>query len=231
MKFNFFSKESPGPEKQEVVGAVRSFKTNRSLEEYERDLQLKESDLDNKRVLDLGSGPRARFAKEVEEKYPGTKVVSLDYSFEEPPPEDPRYLLKGDENFSDRNVDKVVGFATTLPFADSSFDTIVSSGAIPFYLLQPEQIEKVFKEIIRVLKVGGKGYFHPVKYTKHIEESRPGEFVRREQYGYEETKKMLENIFKKFKKGIKFEFSPPITSMDGERVKKEGTLTIIKISP
>lgn len=45
-----------------------------------------------------------------------------------------------------------MGLFTKLPFKDESFDTVVSSAAMPLYLNNKEQIREAFKEVIRILK-------------------------------------------------------------------------------
>jgi ubiquinone/menaquinone biosynthesis C-methylase UbiE len=137
-------------------------------------------------------------------------MVSLDYSFSEPMKKDPRNRLQDEKRRKgEKDPNRVIGFATSLPFADESFDTIVASVSIPFYLLHDEEIEKAFSEIARVLRPQGKGYFHPINHIKEIKEYHPdGHYggTPHEKYTSEEVQPVLEAILDKLKDKITYEF-------------------------
>lgn len=203
----------------EKESAKRSLKTERGLLHYKNFLQLSDSDIEGKKILDLGSGPTHKFANEAEKNYKNTKVISFDYSFDNSNLEDsddairfPSAELKRVSS-SDNNVDKlrIEGMFTELPFKDESFDLVVSSAAMPLYLTKPDQIYMAFKEVIRVLKEGGKARLGPITYSdivdsdfsKNIDETH-------RKHTREESEQLFGKILDKFKKEIQFDILAPI---------------------
>jgi len=157
MSEKFSNKE----ETTETQSAELALASERGLSEYTKELRLPVDALIDKKILDLGSGPTVKFAQEVQKNFPGTKVVSLDYSFEERERSDFSYFPTEETRKGAEKVEKISGLFTALPFKNETFDTVVSSAAMPLYLTSLEQIEKAFEEVIRVLKKGGKAYIGP----------------------------------------------------------------------
>lgn len=56
----------------------------------------------------------------------------------------------------------VAGIAQELPFADNTFETVISSAVFPVYIEDQEERLQVLNEIERVLKPGGKAYLAPL---------------------------------------------------------------------
>jgi SAM-dependent methyltransferase len=59
------------------------------------------------------------------------------------------------------DLDYVVSDGTKMPFADSSFDLIVSRSSMPFVLGSKQEVISFMKEINRILKDGGEFRFGP----------------------------------------------------------------------
>ncbi len=179
----------------EPESAKLSLKTNRSLSEYKSLLRITDEDLRGKTILDLGSGQQQKFAIEVKEKIPGAKVFSLDADL---------------ADSQDKKSAGVVGLFSKLPFADQSFDIIVSVAAMPLYLHNQLEIEEAFREVVRVLRKGGKAILEPVAYTELMSRDKSkGIAETHRQYSYAETKKILEQVLKNIQ-GISFEFLPEV---------------------
>ena len=201
----------PEGQYSETESAELSLKGSRNLEGYKFYLRIKEKDLANKEILDLGSGPYGRFAEEVEKKISGAKVTSFDYSFEKPAVNkelgervlfDPLVTENSGET---KQLKRVRGLFTKLPFAPGSFDVVVSSAAMPLYLNNSEQIKDAFQEVIRILKEGGRAYIGPVAYGNMAAEGNEA----KQQHSYEDSSKLFREILDNFSGKIKFEFLPP----------------------
>jgi ubiquinone/menaquinone biosynthesis C-methylase UbiE len=197
----------------EKEAAELSLTTERGLDDYKDKLRLKDEDLSGKKILDLGSGPTSKFAQDVKKRFPETEVVSLDYSFKGARRTyfEPSLTKEASEGVA--GLDRAKGLFTALPFADNSFDVIVSSAAMPLYLNNPKQIEQSFKEVVRVLRKGGKAHIGPVAYTDVISKDPKKEIrethIKRE---YQESKNLFTKILDKFKEQIEFEFLPEETT-------------------
>src|ERR671910_993955 len=99
------------------------------------------------RVLDLGSGAGTDSLVAAQMVAPGGHVTGIDMT--------PEMLAKARaaaEEMGAGNVDFVEGEAERLPFADGSFDVVISNGVID---LIPDK-DAVFGELLRVLKPGGR---------------------------------------------------------------------------
>lgn len=129
-------------------------------------------------VLDLGAGYSGELPEHAARR--GIKVYSLSESFSD---EHYRKLLK--KHLSSKLNKKfpfTAGLAQELPFKSNSFDSVLSCWAIPMYLeTNKEEHEAAFKEIVRVLKPGGKAYLGPLgadefEYRKEIVEKLKQEF-------------------------------------------------------
>ena len=122
--------------------------SDETVARYFSDLGLEWKNLEGKKILEIGAG-LATFAKEAQRR--GIEVVSLEkepelWTSEGPPPQDVQYV-KGD--------------AEKLPFADESFDMIISIAAPPIISKTKEEIRAVIGEARRVLKSGGEFRFGP----------------------------------------------------------------------
>jgi hypothetical protein len=68
----------------EAENAMRSSLTShRGLRQYRNLLRLTDEDLREKTILDIGSGIRMKFAREMKCAFPDSRVISLDYAFAE----------------------------------------------------------------------------------------------------------------------------------------------------
>ena len=207
----------------EQESAEASLKTEGGLNYYESHLQITDEDLRNKEILDLGSGPTTLFAKEAEERIPGAKITSLDFSFDKSRLEehgndfnDPRsgWKLERSEAEGKTGGDrKVSGLFTNLPFRDESFDLVVSSGAMPLYLTNPEQIKEAFREVARVLRQGGKAHLGPVTFTDVVDKDFTKSVKEtHRKHPSEESKKVFMEALKEIKDQTSFKFLPEIKS-------------------
>jgi ubiquinone/menaquinone biosynthesis C-methylase UbiE len=113
--------------------------------EYCQDLELSPEDFD-KKILDIGAGG-AKFAKWAKEHNVSSEIYSLE----------PYEELK-------EKTKAVRGLAEQLPFADDSFDLVVSNAAIPNIFLEQDKnkVRESFLEALRVVKPGGEVRFAKV---------------------------------------------------------------------
>lgn len=114
----------------------------RTFRAYLRDLNLKEKDLLNKKILDVGAGD-CNFAKYAKDNNINSDIYSLD--------PDEKVL---------KNEKGIVGSAEHIPFPDEEFELVVSLAAVPRYLSGApsnikEQTHQCFSELYRVCKQGG----------------------------------------------------------------------------
>ena len=100
---------------------------------------------------------------------------------------------------------------------------------MPLYLTTPEQITQAFKEVVRVLKKGGRAYIGPVTYTDIID-TDPKKIIQEThmKHPYEESKALFENILEKFKDKIDFEVLPPETTQRLNRLFAEMETRVVK---
>ena len=98
-------------------------------------------------VLDLGAGT-GTLAIRLKQRCPEATVTGLDA--------DPDVLARARRKASDAQceIDFVEGFSTELPFANESFDVILSS--LFFHHLMPADKRRTLAEVRRVLKPGGR---------------------------------------------------------------------------
>ena len=208
--------ESFGPQGEkmnvtETESAKISLTDKGGLKYYEAKLRLTQEDLAGKNILDLGSGQESRFAQDVREQFPGTNVISLDYSFDRLPRQEfglePIRAEEAESREKTKDLTRVRGLFTKLPFADNSFDTVVSSGAMPLYLTNLEQIEEAFSEVIRVLKQGGKAHIGPISYTD-VFSTDPDKMVTDShlKHSEKESQESFTEILKKYNNEASFEF-------------------------
>lgn len=131
--------------------------TDYSFNEYLQSLGISEDDLRGI-VLDIGSGKNEQFSKTAAAR--GIRVVSLNprlvIDVQRERVKSPLWGIEWQRR-------SVAALAQKLPFRDESFDTIVSHYSIPLWILGEENIVTALREVVRVLKRGGKAYLGPPK--------------------------------------------------------------------
>jgi ubiquinone/menaquinone biosynthesis C-methylase UbiE len=104
----------------------------------------------NDRILDLGRGKKGSFfARKIKEKFPLVEIIGLEYSYKE--------NLLGNDDAKSTTSSLVAGNAIELPFANSSFDMVISGEVTqdnPFFS-DDLNIEKLREEANRVLNHKG----------------------------------------------------------------------------
>lgn len=122
-------------------------KGGRDLATYERLFQFDHSELAGKNVLDLGAGPQAKFAKELDESdNPPNIVVSFSPDFVNTD------HAKEVQEAYDKNI--VTGVGQALPFKDGSFDYIYALFVFN-HLNSNDAWNLIVQEAARVLAPGG----------------------------------------------------------------------------
>lgn len=163
--------------------------TDRELFEYQGFLELNPEQLAGKAILDLGSGHLQRFARQLEQRYPNTRVTCLDASLAQ------RHE-QVQKKQKEQKLELTAGLFTHLPFRDGSFDTIVSLYGTPMYLDNFEAAKRSVEEIIRVLKRGGEARLFPFDILlKTGPELR--QVIERGKINFkpiDQNKKLLENL-------------------------------------
>lgn len=130
------------PENKKALS--ESSKDDATFQKYVEDLKLAPEDFE-KKILDIGAGS-ARFSKWAREHGVSSQIYSLDRSHKS---------IKGENS--------IVGKAESLPFANNSFDLVISNAAIPHIFAigasEPRKLEddvlSSLNEAVRVLKPGG----------------------------------------------------------------------------
>jgi len=161
-------------EAKRAAGADRI--TDRELSEYLSILNLDLELLLKERILDIGAG-EALFASELSREASQRKVAgggavyALDLGLgdflreaDEHQLRDPFAAAKRkriQERLSELANIAVVGDWHTLPFADRSFDRVVSVFAFPFWVESWRSFRSGLAEILRVLKKGGIANLYP----------------------------------------------------------------------
>jgi len=130
--------------------------SERGIEDYKDLLQIPITrEFLGDKVLDLGSGVTGRFAKEAAEQ--GIEIYSLTPAFNKP---GIRKFLKSAECLP------TAGLVQDLPYKSNVFDSVLSVWAVPTHIPEDKKnyIES-FKEIVRVLKPGGRAFLAPILST------------------------------------------------------------------
>ena len=105
-------------------------------------------ELKGKRILDIGAGS-AEFGATARTR--GIEVISLD-----------RKVLDDEGVAPYQKEGYVQGSGDRLPFADGSFDIVVSHASVPLHADDREHVRRFIEEIRRILKKGGECRFGPV---------------------------------------------------------------------
>ena len=127
---------------------------DKGLEAYATGLKIKSfKDFEGKRVLDLGAGAHLQFARGLERAGIKADVVSFSPAFADG---------KWSQNIHNRHdADPIVaGMGEELPFADNSFERIVSLD-VPEHLGTYERYLSYLEEIVRVLAPNGLAFIGP----------------------------------------------------------------------
>lgn len=125
----------------------------RGLEEYEKKMMFSRNELEGKRVLDLGAGPKAKFAQELADSGVSAEVISLSPHFA-----GKEFAQVAQENAEGSTL--IAGKGEELPFREESFDVVLC-----FHVdehIGRESFFKIFIEMSRVLKPGGFAKYGPV---------------------------------------------------------------------
>ncbi len=143
--------EAPQTWVGDTTSAMRK-RGGRDLEDYKEFLGFSEQELENKSVLDLGSGSREKLTTDLKKAGIVANVISInpDYTLQKY-----RTIINNQKDWQHKSV---AGLAQNLPFADGSFDFILGVESITMYadpLHEPKIAKAWAKEIIRVLKPGG----------------------------------------------------------------------------
>ena len=132
--------------------AINRNVSERGIEDYKDIFQMPITrEFLGEKDLDLGSGVTGGFAKEAAEQ--GIEIYSLTPAFNKP---GIRKFLKN----------AAAGLVQYLPYKSNVFDSVLSVWAVPAHLPSDKKdyIES-FKEIVRVLKPGGRAFLAPILST------------------------------------------------------------------
>jgi ubiquinone/menaquinone biosynthesis C-methylase UbiE len=125
-----------------------------SVEKYLKSLDLRIDE--NSLVLDAGSGTGIVTLGFHSAGFRPRKTVALDLSYNSL--KVAREEFEKDKKTDDRNVTPVQGNILHMPFADETFDLVLSCGVLEYVPL-----DEGLREMARVLKTGAKLVFIPVK--------------------------------------------------------------------
>lgn len=149
--------------KREDVRAKTSIKEGpeggRGVAKYEKLLGVTAKEFEGKRVLDLGAGSELRFGSELKELGIHAEVISMSPAFAERVHRE-RVIAAGHPEIVSKAVS---GLGQELPFADGSFDRIVSLHALQ-YISEVEIQFNFLREIVRTLSSGGVAYVGPMNF-------------------------------------------------------------------
>jgi ubiquinone/menaquinone biosynthesis C-methylase UbiE len=125
-----------------------------SVEKYLKSLDLRIDE--NSFVLDAGSGTGIVTLGFHSAGFRPRKTVALDLSFNSLKVS--REQFEKDKKTDDKNISAVQGNVLHLPFADETFDLVLSCGVLEYVPL-----DEGLREMSRVLKTGARLVFIPVK--------------------------------------------------------------------
>ncbi len=160
---------------------IFSILTDRGLREYQMTLGFSVYDIQDKKILDVGSGAKELFSKQAA-KY-GAEVYSLNPKLKK------WYRRKGlagwiakDPKWQKRSV---AARAQELPFAPESFDMATALWSISWYLNNHEERMEAVKQILGALKPGGKFYMAPVSKKDSFFREEDLEWLKKNNYSLE----------------------------------------------
>lgn len=136
--------------------------TYREVGDYLKNLGLKKEDLSGKRILDVGAGSRGFAHSTVSQGIPA-EIYSLEPRFAILP-EQKDSLFASYAEYTDIPLVKgktVAGVAEKIPFADNSFDLVISHFAFPVWSPSSKSLRQFYKEAARVTKPGGEIRLYP----------------------------------------------------------------------
>lgn len=125
-----------------------------SVEKFLKSLDLRVNE--DSIVLDAGSGTGIVSLGFHDAGYRPRKTIALDLSFNSLKVS--REQFEKDKNTNARNIAAVQGNVLNLPFADETFDLVLSCGVLEYVPL-----DEGLREMSRVLKTGARLVFIPVK--------------------------------------------------------------------
>lgn len=143
--------------------------TDRGLADYEKLTRFNHDILPQKaKILNIGGGLTQVFEKELKEARPDVSIITLDPSlFENNYDVQTHEGVKGiwrnrpDEKRADLISNKegtVVGLGQAIPLADETIDEAIDIHAAAQYSNSEESYKQYLREVMRVLKPGGKFY-------------------------------------------------------------------------
>ncbi len=137
----------------------------RSLAQYKDHLGIRSiKSFENKKVLDLGAGDGLKFARELEQEGIHADVISFSPALAKKDVRRNAIKLRPEDKAGYRMV---AGMGEELPFADGTFDRVVSH-SVTNYITTRERYSLFLQEIARVLAPGGVAYIVPA--MPHMEE-------------------------------------------------------------
>lgn len=137
-------------------GTITEFDWDSTLEHYEHLLGFDRRSLEGKTILDLGTSPSDKLARDIRDAGIHATVISLSPDFQDESISNYPTLPKGWKG------NRVAGIAQTLPFKNESFDMILGAYSVTWAASTfPEQIKAWVSEIGRVLKPGGEARVGP----------------------------------------------------------------------
>lgn len=120
--------------------------SRRGVHRYVEDLKISMDELDNKDtvILDIGSGSAQTFAREMKERKFNAKVISVE----------PR-LGDAQETEKQSELVAVAAIGQQLPFESESVECVYAMWSVPYYVEGKDEIVKIVREMLRVVKPGG----------------------------------------------------------------------------
>lgn len=172
--------ELMGDEEKKEVGYFKV--TDRPLGDYERIFSFRAEDLKpNSKVLDVGSGLRQTFAKELQQKRPDIQVVSFDptlflkkYDLDteegtrKASEEEKKQKLRRKEKFGEV-IASIFPETPHLPFKDESFDYVIDNhGPFMYFEDHFSELKDYINELLRILKPQGQAFIYPLDLIADI---------------------------------------------------------------
>ena len=128
----------------------------RSLQRYEDILRFNRNELSGLTVLDLGTGPTARFARELRDSGIASRVISLSPDFP--------YNGHGARVREVYDGPLVAGLGQALPVRSGSIDRVYALH-VGEHLRSYEEVTDFVREIARTLRAGGEGRIGPLTWS------------------------------------------------------------------